>query len=75
MGSGREPAWLKMADLHSPGSMEHGEDYEDGHREEHVLPVLLSKQLQLLLILGGFVPEGVFLLLQRPPVLRTRSAL
>jgi hypothetical protein len=55
--------------------MEHGEDYEDGHREEHVLPVLLSKQLQLLLILGGFVPEGVFLLLQRPPVLRTRSAL
>lgn len=28
-----EPAWLTMSDSHSPVSIEHGEDYEDGHRE------------------------------------------
>lgn len=34
-----------MADSHSPVSIEQGEDSEDGHREERVLPVLMSKQL------------------------------
>lgn len=38
-----------MVDSHSPVGIEQGEDCEDGHREEHVLPVLLSEQLQLLL--------------------------
>lgn len=50
-----------------PVGVDEGKEDEDGHREQHVLPVFLPKQLQLLLIAGGFAHQAVFLLLQRPP--------
>ena len=50
-----------------PVGVDKGQKEEDGPRQQHVLPVLLTKQLQLLLRVGGFVHQAAFLLLQRPP--------
>ena len=49
-----------------PGGVDEGQEEEGGHRQQHVLVVLPPNQFQLLLIVGGFVHQAAFLLLQRP---------